>query len=173
MPLGYAYQRSKWKRYALPHGTHQSLPCAKGGAAQFRGYLRYPHWRGSARSRPCAKGGGSASAETEGLFPSGQYFRAASDYELLNSRAVRWKTTCVAAIPHPLRGSPLYTKGPLYRALPLTVSTSCSGAGPQKLTAPFTQRGHWCVPPGTAPRFCGLLISGAPRTIQSTRHQGQ
>ena len=37
VPLGYAYQRSKWKRYALPHGTHQSLPCVKGGAAQFRG----------------------------------------------------------------------------------------------------------------------------------------
>ena len=55
--------------------------------------------------------------EAEGLFPSGQYFRAASDYELLNSRAVRWKTTCGAAIPHPLRGSPLYTKGPLYLAV--------------------------------------------------------
>ena len=37
VPLGCAYQRSKWKRYALPHGTHQSLPCVKGGAAQFRG----------------------------------------------------------------------------------------------------------------------------------------
>ena len=66
--------------------------------------------------------------EAEGLFPSGQYFRAASDYELLNSRAVRWKTTCGAAIPHPLRGSPLYTKGPLYRAEVRTVSLGCSGA---------------------------------------------
>ena len=35
MPLGYAYQPSKWKRYALPHGTHQSLPCVKGGGSAF------------------------------------------------------------------------------------------------------------------------------------------
>ena len=75
------------------------------------------------------KGCGACDDEAEGLFPSGQYFRAASDYELLNSRAVRWKTTCGAAIPHPLRGSPLYTKGPLYRPLPLPLSITRTGAG--------------------------------------------
>ena len=65
------------------------------------------------RCRPCRA--------AEGLFPSGGYSRAASDYELLNSRAVRSETVCVAAIPQSAT-----------------------------LTAPFTQRGpcavRQCVP---------------------------
>ena len=82
--------------------------------------------------------------EAEGLFPSGQYFRAASDYELLNSRAVRWKTTCGAAIPHPLRGSPLYTKGPLFRTELRPVSITFSGSSPLPI------RLYTSFPPGAA-----------------------
>ena len=49
------------KRYALPHGT--KAPLCKGGSPE---------------------GGG-------GLFPKGLFFGAASDYGLLNSRAVHYK----------------------------------------------------------------------------------
>ena len=52
---------------------------------------------------PLCKGRCRPHRAAEGLFPSGRYSRAASDYELLNSRAVRSETVCVAAIPHPRR----------------------------------------------------------------------
>ena len=85
------------------------------GAAAGSGDGRY------AAKPPLCKGRCRPYRAAEGLFPSGRYSRAASDYELLNSRAVRSETVCVAAIPQSAT-----------------------------LTAPFTQRGlcavRKCVP---------------------------
>ena len=61
---------------------------------------------------PLCKGRCRPVRAAEGLIPRGQYSRAASDYELLNSRAVRQETVCGATIPQSAT-----------------------------LTAPFTQRG--------------------------------
>ena len=94
--------------------------------ARLSGPRRSPASAGSSDGRyapkpPLCKGRCRPYRAAEGLFPSGGYSRAASDYELLNSRAVRSETVCVAAIPQSAT-----------------------------LTAPFTQRGlcavRQCVP---------------------------
>ena len=94
---------ASYVRYRLRHGST--------GSGDGRYAPKPPLCKG--RCRPCRA--------AEGLFPSGGYSRAASDYELLNSRAVRSETMCVAAIPQSAT-----------------------------LTAPFTQRGpcavRQCVP---------------------------
>ena len=103
--------------------TQRGHWCVPPGTAPHLCYLLRPGSLGSGDGRnaprpPLCKGRCRPYRAAEGLFPSGQYTRAAFDYELPNNRAVRQKTMCVAAIPQ-----------------------SAS------LTAPFTQRGLWCVLP--------------------------